>query len=76
MTLPDQIFKGHTTAVLSATAGVAIQLENVFGKIPVECGYQFFYLGDGQLSKKSNQVLSTLATGPTYANAVLCTVRI
>lgn len=76
ITIPDNAFSGHTSTTFSATAGVGLQLANVFGAIPLECGYRFFYLGQGRLSKNTNQIINNLHTGTAYANAVLCSVRI
>ncbi|WP_298625095.1 hypothetical protein [uncultured Legionella sp.] len=76
ITIPDNAFSGHSSTTFSATAGVGLQLAKVFGKAPLECGYRFFYLGEGRLSKKTDQIINHLHTGPAYANAVLCSVRI
>lgn len=72
--VPNMTFKGTSATIFSATAGVGIQLNNIFGSMPVECGYRFFYLGKGDLSKASDQPLNTLNTGDTYANALVCSV--
>lgn len=74
VTLPDNIFSSHTTTTFSAMAGVGAKLNNAFGKIPLECGYRFFYLGQGHFNKTSNQVVNALNTGTTYANAVMCAI--
>jgi len=76
ITIPDRIFSGRTTTAFSATAGVGLKLNNVFGKRPLECGYRFFYLGQSHFNKESNQLLNTLTTGNNYANAVVCAVTI
>lgn len=76
VTLPDHIFSGNTTTTFSATAGAGIKLTNVFGKAPLECGYRFFYLGQGHFNNTSNQVVNTLNTGTNYANAVMCAITI
>ena len=69
-------YSGRTTAAFSAMAGVGIQMNNVFGHAPLECGYRFFYLGQGNFNKLSNQLINTLSTGNSYANALLCTLTI
>lgn len=74
VTLPDNIFSGRTNTTLSATAGVAISVAKVFGEAPLECGYRFFYLGQGHLKTTTTQVLNTLNTGSTYANAAVCSI--
>lgn len=76
ITTPDNAFLSSTRIVFSATAGVGIKMNKVFGQIPLECGYRFFYLGQGQLNKRTNQLLNHMTTGKAYANAVLCAVNI
>ena len=76
MTLPDHAFSGHTNTAFSATAGVGIQFNNLVGQIPLECGYRFFYSGQGHLNKDTNQILDTLNTGTSYANAIICSASI
>lgn len=76
VTLPDLIFSSHTTTAFSATAALGVKLKNVFGRAPLECGYRFFYLGQGRFNQQSNQVLNTLKTGNNYANALMCAVTI
>ncbi|KTD55876.1 hypothetical protein Lsan_3428 [Legionella santicrucis] len=76
ITTPDNAFSGHTSTTFSTTAGVGLQLANVFGEMPLECGYRFFYLGQGRLSKNTDQIINNLHTGSSYANAVLCAVRV
>lgn len=75
-TLPDQIFSGKTTTTFSVTAGAGLELPNVFHQLPLICGYQFYYLGQGQLSTTNNQVQNTLKSGVLYANAVICGIKI
>lgn len=74
ITLPGQMFTGRTTTTFSAMAGAGVKLNNAFGKMPLECGYRFFYLGQGNFNKTSNQVLNTLNTGKNYANALMCAI--
>jgi hypothetical protein len=76
ITIPDKTYSGRTTATFSAMAGVGIQMNNVFGHAPLECGYRFFYLGRGSFNKLNNQLINTLNTGNGYANALLCTLTI
>lgn len=76
ITIPDNAFSGRTTTTFSVTVGAGIQLANVFGKAPLECGYRFFYLGQGRFARNTTQLINTLHTGDAYANAVLCAVRI
>lgn len=74
--LPDTIFSGKTTTTFSATAGVGFQVARVFGNVPLECGYQFFYLGQGSQNIINDQVINSLKTGQVYANALMCSVII
>ena len=39
-------------------------------------GINAFYLGQGSFNKHSNQLINTLRTGNSYANALLCTLTI
>ena len=76
ITIPDHIFSGRTTTTFSAMAGVGIKLKEVFGQAPLECGYKFFYLGQGSFGKETEQVVNTLKTGNSYANAVMCSLTV
>ena len=73
--VPNTPFSGKTTTTFSATVGIGIKRNNVFGRAPLECGYRFFYLGQGDFGSNSNQ-LNTFTTGPVYANALLCSITI
>ena len=76
ITLPDNAFSGHTTTTFSAMVGIGIKMNHVFGSVPLECGYRFFYLGQGNFNKNTNELLNTLSTGNAYANALMCSVTI
>ncbi len=76
LTIPERMFSGKSTITASATAGAGIQFNHVLGKTPMECGYQFFYLGQSNFNPRSNQILNTLSTGHTYANALMCAIKI
>jgi hypothetical protein len=76
ITIPDSIFSGRTTTTFSATAGLGIKFKHVFGERPLECGYRFFYLGQGHFNALTNQVVNTLNTGTVYANALMCSMTI
>ena len=54
----------------------SIKLNHIFGEAPLECGYRFFYLGQGDFNVLTNQVLTTLNTGTAYANAVICSITV
>ena len=76
VTKPDNAFSGQTNTTFSATAGIGIKIDNLINHIPVECGYRFFYLGQGNLSKNKSQLQDTLSIGTVYANAIICSVAI
>lgn len=74
--VPDDIFAGKTTTTFSVTAGAGLQWDNFMNTLPLACGYQFYYLGQGGFSVTNNQVQNALKTGTLYANAVTCAVFI
>jgi len=76
ITQPDSIFSGRTMTTFSATAGVGMTFRPMFGDAPVECGYRFFYLGQGHFNVLTHQVTTTLKTGNAYANAMVCSMTI
>lgn len=76
ITLPDNIFSSRTTTTFTATVGAGVQFKRFFGAAPLECGYRFFYLGQGHFNTQTNQVLNTLNTGATYANALMCSITV
>lgn len=76
ITIPDRIFSGRTSTTFSATTGFNIKLNHILGEMPLECGYRFFYLGQGYFNTATNQILNTLNTGSVYANAVTCSIII
>ncbi len=76
VTIPDNVFSGHTTTTFSAMTGVGIKFNNFFGPAPLECGYKFFYLGQGGFRKNTSQLLNTLHTGHDYANALMCSITV
>jgi opacity protein-like surface antigen len=75
VTIPDSFFSSHTTTTLSGTLGVGLKINRV-GKIALECGYRFFYLGQGHFVTSNDQVLNTFRTGQTYVNAIVFSVII
>ncbi len=76
VTIPDNIFSGQTTTTFSVMTGLGIKINDVFGNAPLECGYKFFYLGQGGFSANNTQVLNTLNTGNDYANALMCSITL
>lgn len=76
VTFPDRAFLSNTQTKLSGMAGVGLKFNHVIGSAPVEIGYRFFYLGEGRLERRTNQLLNTLKTGDIYANALVATLTI
>lgn len=76
ITIPDNIFSSHTSTTFSATMGFGVKINQVFGPAPLECGYRFFYLGQGNFNRASDQVLNVLNTGSNYANALMCSITV
>ena len=76
ITIPDNAFSGKTNVALSATAGIGVKFNNVLGCVPVEIGYRFFYLGKGKFKKETDELLNTLKTGDSYANALVVSINI
>jgi hypothetical protein len=75
VTSPDNSFSCHTSIAFSGMVGIGIKFK-ALGGVPMELGYRFFYLGQGQLYKRNPQLTSTLKTGYNYANALLISVFI
>ena len=76
-TLPDNIFSSRSSTQFSATAGIGFKRNHVFGNAPLECGYRFFYLGQGaNFNNTSNQVLGSFSTGAMYGNAIICGITV
>lgn len=63
--LPDNAFGHYNNVAFTATLGIGLRLNHLFKKAPLERGYRFFYLGQGQLAANTNQLLNTLKTGQT-----------
>lgn len=72
----DNPYASHTNVALAATAGVGLRLNRIFGKSPLECGYRFYYLGQGQLPMANDQLINTIKTGNNYANALMCSATV
>lgn len=73
-TLQDNAYSGHTNVAFSAVTGIGLKMNNAFGKNHLECGYRFFYLGQGDFKRRTDQLLTILQTGHNYAHALMCTV--
>lgn len=76
MSIPEYPFSVHTTTTFSAMTGIGVKLNNLIGSTPLECGYKFFYLGQGHFSSNNSQVTNTLNTGNDYAHAVMCSITV
>lgn len=72
--LRDNPFSGQTTTTLSAMLGIGLKRNHLLGEFPLECGYHFYYLGQGKLLVNSSQILNQLNTGQIYANALTCSI--
>lgn len=72
----DDAFGGNKTIKLSATLGVDVYEQSLFGKAAMRCGYRFFYLGSNALARNNNQYLTHLSTGHNYANALTCSTTL
>lgn len=75
-TISDTIFSSHTATTFTATLGVGVKFNHVFGEAPLECGYRFFYLGQGDFNVLTNQVPNALTTGSDFGNAVMCSITV
>jgi hypothetical protein len=75
-TIPDNGFSSHTQVAFAAMAGFGVRLNHFFGQAPLECGYRFFYLGQGQLHMNNIQLLSTVKSGNSFGNALLCSITV
>lgn len=76
ITIPDNAFGTHSNTTFTFTTGVNWLMPNVFCQMSLEVGYRFFYLGNGHLSRRNDQILNNLKTGDGYANAIVVGVRI
>jgi hypothetical protein len=76
VTIPEQPFNGKTNVIFSAMTGIGIKMDHVIDKAPLECGYRIFYLGRGQFNTTSTQVLNSLKTGNSYAQALTCGISL
>jgi hypothetical protein len=76
LTVPDSSsFTGQTSVAPSVTAGMGVKFNNVYRGLPLEIDYRFFYLGQSNFNTANNQIVSTLRTGNSYANALFFTFR-
>lgn len=76
ITIPDKAFSGETKVVLSGTAGFGLQFTDAFKGAAIEIGYRFFYLGEGKLHARSEQIQENLTTGHSYANALILSIAV
>ena len=74
--LPQDNFAPHMQKTFTATTGIGLRINHVFGHLPLECGYRFFYLGQGHLQINNDLYQNSLKTGINYANALLCSVTV
>lgn len=77
ITIPDpHVFSGKNTVAFSATVGLGWRINNAFCNYPLEIDYRFFYLGEGRFKKGNSELLNTLHTGNSYANALFLTIAL
>jgi hypothetical protein len=76
VTIPDQPFNGKTNVIFSAMTGIGVKIDHALDQSPLECGYHIFYLGRGQFSTTSNQIVNSLKTGNSYAQALSCGISL
>jgi hypothetical protein len=76
VTIPEQPFTGKTNVTFSAMTGIGFKIDHAIDKAPLECGYHIFYLGRGQFNTTTNQVLNSLKTGNSYAQALTCGISL
>ena len=74
--VPDNAFSGYTKTALSAMIGIGLKINHAFGSTPLECGYRFFYLGQGYVNKNTDQLLGNLQTSNGYAHAITCSLNL
>jgi hypothetical protein len=75
-TIPEQPFTGKNNVIFSATTGIGFKIDHALDQAPLECGYHIFYLGRGQFNTTTSQVLNSLKTGNSYAQALTCAISI
>lgn len=76
VTIPNNSFTNQTTTNLSFNLGFGLKINKLLNGQPLECGYKFFYLGEGSLKKNNSQIINKLKTGTLYANALTCTFTV
>ena len=74
VTQPDNLFSASTKTNFSVMAGIGIKINNALGTLPAECGYRFFYLGEGAFYNLNSEVFNTPNSGINYQNALLCSI--
>lgn len=75
-TLADNAFSDRNNVTFAATVGASVRFRSHPDSLPLECGYRFFYLGQGKFTVNNNQVINSVKTGNNYANAAVCSVVI
>lgn len=70
--LPNNGFSGKTHTAFTTMVGFDVNRKNSLGTAPLSCGYRFFYLGQGEFSKQSSQIINQLKSSNEFANAVMC----
>lgn len=75
ITVPDNAFNGESTTTLSGMLGIGLKFY-VGQNFPLEIGYRYFYLGEGEFKPRSAEILNKLKTGNNSAQALLLTISL
>lgn len=77
-TLPNHSFYSKTNTTFSAMGGVGVAIHDLIPDVhvPFECAYRFFYLGQSALNKRTTQIINSLETRNTYAQAIVCSATV
>ena len=78
MTVLNHSFYSNTNTTFSAMGGVGVAIHDLIPnvKLPIECAYRFFYLGQSALNKRTNQIINSLETSQAYAQAIVCSATV
>lgn len=76
VTIPNDSFSQKSEITLSASVGIGVQIKNIIGKRPVECGYKLLYLGKTSLNTNISIISDNLETGNNYAHAFTCSAAL
>ncbi|MCH9756015.1 MAG: hypothetical protein K0U37_02325 [Gammaproteobacteria bacterium] len=74
----NRSFYSNTATTFTAMGGIGVAINHLIPNVntPLECAYRFFYLGQGALNKRTEQILNSLQTSNAYAQALVCSVTV